>query len=501
VLAGIVMFVRLFRIADGLTQQGYFRSVNLTLDIPLLPNFWRLMWSTVPLPRLLLATFGCLIGLALATFLIYLGLAYAQRFLRAGWVERGLFIGVVFACYELSFMWPREPDDKLHAGLFGQSVVPLVKEQMKFAAAAKELRVAKGAEIRAMQERLTTLPRDLKALKGADFLFFVVESYGSTVFHNRYLANSIEPMLEHFGSAMAEHGYTVASSFVNSTTYGGGSALAHASLLTGVKITDMLQFQVLLQTDPPARTMASVFGDAGYRTVLVQPATVRPWPEGVVAGFQKKYYAWQLDYEGAHFGWATMPDEYVVDVLHRKEIAPRDRKPLFIEYALVSSHAPWSDVPIAVNDWSKMDRGKVFTDKSGARFPLGWSNLNEAAPAYGYSIYYDFDVLKRYILERVDRPAFIVIMGDHQPVAALTQNDPSWSVPIHVLSKDPALIERFNAAGFTSGMTPPSTGTVASLEALLPEFMERLSGELAPAEAPAETKGRAAVTPGHRRRK
>jgi hypothetical protein len=502
-LAFVIVFVRLFRVADGLIGQSYFRSVNLTLDIPLLPNLWRLMWHTVPLPKLLLGTLGCLLALAVATFLVFLAVVYVQRFLRSGWAARGLFAGVVLLCYGLSSKWPTDPGDKLHKGLFGLSLWPVAKEQYKFVSTIKTLRQAKGDQIRAVQDKLAHLPADLKALKGADFLLFAVESYGSTVFHNRYLNGGIGPLLEQFGAAMSEHGYYVASNFIDSTTYGGGSAMAHATLLTGVRIGDTMEFQVLLQSDPPPRTMASVFGQAGYRTVLVQPGTVRPWPEGEVNGFEKKYYAWQLDYEGCHFGWATMPDEYIVDVIHRKEIEPRDRRPVFIEYALVSSHAPWSVIPTAINDWSKLDHGRVFTDDKAVKFPLGWSNLNEAGPAYAYSLYYDFELLKRYIIERVTRNALIVIFGDHQPVAALTGNDPSWAVPVHVLSRDRALIERFNAAGYASGMTPPSTGSVAGLETLLPELMERLSGDLPaspPEAAPGESmaKGRAV---GQRRRR
>src|SRR5690242_10884242 len=51
VLALLVIFIRLFRVADGLVQQNYFRNVNLFLDMPMLPELARLMRSTVPLPK------------------------------------------------------------------------------------------------------------------------------------------------------------------------------------------------------------------------------------------------------------------------------------------------------------------------------------------------------------------------------------------------------------------------------------------------------------------
>jgi hypothetical protein len=231
----------------------------------------------------------------------------------------------------------------------------------------------------------------------------------------------------------------------------------------------------MLQTDPPPRTLPQVFRQAGYRTVLVQPGTTRPFPEGLTFGFDKKYYSWNFDYQGPPFGWATVPDEYVVDYIQRQELDAKRANPSFIQYALVSSHAPWAVVPLAVNDWSKIGHGQLFKDYQ-AKFPISWGNLKEGAPAYCYSLYYDFDVLRRYILERLKRDAFIVIMGDHQPAAVITNNDPSWAVPLHVLSKNKKLIERFNEAGYAPGMTPPLTGgAVAGLETLLPELMERLS--------------------------
>ena len=93
-------------------------------------------------------------------------------------------------------------------------------------------------------------------------------------------------------------------------------------------------------------------------------------------------------------------------------------------------------------------------------------------------------MLRRYLGERVTGPALVVIMGDHQPSAETTGQDPSWAVPIHVLSRDPAAIEPFIAAGYTAGMHPQPQARQdppAGMESFLPTLLERFSTRGGPA--------------------
>jgi hypothetical protein len=296
------------------------------------------------------------------------------------------------------------------------------------------------------------------------------------VFKKPDLKAGVAPALERFRAAVAEGGYAVASRFIESSTYGGGSWFAHGTLATGVRVSDGLEYAVLLHADPPPKTMASVFKQAGYHTVLVQPGTTRPFPEGVIQGFETKYYSWLLGYQGPEYAWATMPDQYVLDFVHRRELEPARRAPAFIQYALVSSHAPWSVVPRVVEDWSRLEHGRIFHEYQ-TTFPIGWSNLKEGGAAYCHSLRYDFEVLQRYILERLQRNTLVIVMGDHQPTGAITLDDPSWAVPVHLVTKDRALLARFTAAGYVPGVFPPLTGPIPGMELFLPDLVERLSGD------------------------
>ena len=257
--------------------------------------------------------------------------------------------------------------------------------------------------------------------------------------------------------------------------------MAHATFAAGVRIGDGLEFQVLRQIDPPLSTMATFFRRAGYRTVLVQPGTTRPWPEGEVTGFDRRYYAPEMAYEGPTFDWAPMPDQYVIDFIARREITPGKRAPVFAQFALVSSHAPWGVQPPLV-DWSKLQAGRIYNQVPAVRFPVTWQTLAKAGDAYVASVGYDFKVIAQYLPQLARPDSLIIILGDHQPHAAVTGAPPAPEVPLHVLSRNRALVEAFlerrsetGAGLFVSGMRPRLDASAPAMETFLADLLQRLS--------------------------
>jgi hypothetical protein len=61
-----------------------------------------------------------------------------------------------------------------------------------------------------------------------------------------------------------------------------------------------------------------------------------------------------------------------------------------------------------------------------------------------------------------DRDVVAVLLGDHQPrrPVADMDHDP-WTVPLHVISRDKELIERFAGLGYTSGLFTTSKAAQA----------------------------------------
>ncbi len=474
-LAVFFTFVRIYRISDGLIHKNYYREIKLYLDAPMLPDLWRLLHMTEPLGKLLLWALGLLVLLVAFGLATFGALTYAHRYLARGRRERVVFGAALVLCGALTPLWPAQGEQMLvRSGLFGHSLAPEGVEQMRFARSANRVRQKKAIEVRLVQEQLQGTPANLERLKGADFLLFLVESYGSAVYRHRSMAASGCPAIEQFTNSLYSKGYQIASTYMNSSTYGGGSWFAHTTLRTGVPVRDALEFGLVLHRSPPPQTMANMFRQAGYRTVLVQPGTVRRWPEGLVHGFERKYYAFDMDYAGPAFGWGSMPDQYVVHAIQNKEMATA-KQPLYVEFGLVSSHAPWTPVPQVVPDWSKLGNGAIFNNTPGIRFNVSWTNMEEGGTAYMYSLCYDFDVIRRFISERITRNSFIVILGDHQPPGAITYDDPSWAVPLHVVTKDRELMESFVAAGYTPGMVPSESAKVAPMDTFMTHFLSMLS--------------------------
>jgi hypothetical protein len=270
---------------------------------------------------------------------------------------------------------------------------------------------------------------------------------------------------------LTNHGFASASGLLTSATYGGMSWLAHATLMTGVRTANQLEYDLLGVHRP--RTMARIFHEAGYRTVLVEPNTNRKSSVADFYDFDVTYSKWNFDYAGPPFGWATMPDQYVLDFIRRRELAV-NAGPVFATYALVSSHAPWSHVPTPVPDWSQVGNGAIYHSHPLKRAYLNWPDFSLASEPYLTSILYDLEILRDYVTQFVRDDSLIIVLGDHQPVSEVTGNSPSWEVPIHIISRDPALVAPFLSHGYHRGMVPGNSST--PMEAFLVDFLRNFSG-------------------------
>ena len=106
-------------------------------------------------------------------------------------------------------------------------------------------------------------------------------------------------------------------------------------------------------------------------------------------GFDKVYDQRNLGYVGPRFGFAPMPDQYVLLALQRLELAKPAAVPLFAEIDMVSSHAPWTRTPELI-DWGDVGNGSVFNTipvDEVAKAAL-WGDRDRVRAAYGRSIEY-----------------------------------------------------------------------------------------------------------------
>jgi hypothetical protein len=312
-------------------------------------------------------------------------------------------------------------------------------------------------------------PASLKGLDGADVLLFVVESYGRIVFSRSEYKEKMDATLTSFAKTLEEHGFKSVSSSLVSPTYGGSSWLAHGTLESGLRVGNDLESTALLRSSLPP--IASYFRRNGYRTVSVMPGTRFAFPEGAYFGYEQAYYAWHFNYHGPAFGWAPMPDQYVLDWVHRQEFTKR-RQPLFVRYVLISSHAAFNVQPPYIADWDAIGDGTIYTIRKPITYPITWPELKDAGDAYLHSLDYEFAMLGDYLAKYVKADSLIIILGDHQPNLQLTGPGEPWSVPVHIISRNSRLLEPFRKRGYTPGLTPAQSQQQAGMETFLSQFLQ-----------------------------
>jgi hypothetical protein len=93
------------------------------------------------------------------------------------------------------------------------------------------------------------------------------------------------------------------------------------------------------------------------------------------------------------------------------------------------------------------------------------------APSYLKSLKYDLAVLGDWLANHLTSNGLVILLGDHQPPAVVGGQFGQWTVPVHVLSRDPDLVKPFISAGYVTGLVPPPTPPPKGMETFLPSFL------------------------------
>jgi hypothetical protein len=301
------------------------------------------------------------------------------------------------------------------------------------------------------------------ALDRSDVLLIFMESYGSTTYDRPEFQRALLPARQRLDAAIHDTGRGVVSAFVSSPTFGGGSVLAHLSLLSGIETRDTDHYVLLMTQKRP--TLVSLFKSAGYRTVAVMPGLRESWPEGAFYGFDQIYGADALDYHGPGFGWWRIPDQFSLAALDAREMQPAARKPVFVFFPTVSTHMPFEPTPPLQPDWQRVLGSQPFDaaplQRSLTQTPV-WTDMGKA---YMSSVEYFFDTVSSYLRARPNGRFVMIILGDHQPAANVSGEGVSWDVPVHVIASQPEILQALQADGFRPGLVPvrPTAGKMNEL--------------------------------------
>jgi hypothetical protein len=415
---------------------------------------------------------GALFGIALGIAAIVWVTRWLLREMKA-WLapeRRRELIGMLGALWLLVLAGSR----------FQVDAVPLVR----WATPAVDANLEQSRAIyQRVQQRIGRSPyrgyAGLKLARRPDVYLVFVESYGRVLATHPMLRDMYKRQLDHLQQTLSDSGWSAVSAYTRAPIMGGRSWLAEGSVLMGTHVGYEALFHHLIDQIDRVPNLVSFLAGQGYRTLMLAPA------DRVRRGIEKvNYYHYDqsigfddLDYHGPRFGWGLVPDQYSLSYVtqHTLSAAPR---PMYFEFHMVSSHAPWEQVPWLVSDWTTLStHGEPPPSQSlmnatwlrlqryvhtQRRFAYMGELQNGVALRYARAEFYELGVLERY-LPKLEGDALVIVLGDHQPpfLAAETR---SFSTPIHVLARDPALLAQFQQHGFKDGLwvepTPRDPGAV-----------------------------------------
>jgi hypothetical protein len=317
----------------------------------------------------------------------------------------------------------------------------------------------------------------LARLRGHDVLVIFVESYGRVAVQGTSFSPGIDRVLNHGTRRLEGDGYQLRSAFLTSPTFGAGSWLAHSTLQSGLWVGSQGRYQQLLGSD--RLTLSRAFGEAGWRTLLDVPADTRDWPEG------QRFYrpdamldSRNVGYRGPTFDYAPVPDQYTLQWLDRHDLSSPGRSAVMAEVDLVSSHHPWAPLPHLV-PWSQLGDGSVFDPMpaQGDSAEQVFRDAQRVRAAYAQSIRYSLRTVVGFLhrLRHRDPNLVVLMLGDHQPHSYVTGDAPGHQVPVTIMSRDPAVIDRISGWDWQPGLRPRSDAPLWGMHSVRDQIFEAFS--------------------------
>ncbi len=299
-----------------------------------------------------------------------------------------------------------------------------------------------------------------------------IESYGAVLLERADWQREYAALLDELSDELDGAGWHTASVASEAPTWGGGSWLSYTTLLGGLRVDSHPRYLALLnryQAEPLPGLVTFLRGQ-GYRHVQLSTLT-KPLPAAEWMKYTNFYGVdeWlrfdDLAYKGSLYGWGPAPpDQYALwfaaERLRAKKAAGQTAEQPFVFFFITqNSHYPWSTPPL-VEEWRSLNRPSPLaapaSPSPSTSLGKGEAEAERVDHAtlranYWLAIDYELRLLTRFIREQGTADDLFVLVGDHQP-PRISRRDDSLRVPLHVISRHPALLEQFEAHGFARGL-------------------------------------------------
>jgi phosphatidylglycerophosphate synthase len=314
-------------------------------------------------------------------------------------------------------------------------------------------------------DRLRSTPdsRLLTGLRGKNVLLVFLESYGKLAVEGSPFSPTVDSILDAGTTELADAGFSARSAWLTSSTFGGGSWWAHATLQSGTWINTQGRYDELVKSN--RLTLASAFGRAGWTTVALDPSNNRNWPEGSsFYHYDQIYDRRNVGYRGPTYGFSSMPDEYTLLAFQRLVLGKPHSRPIFSEIDTTSSHTPWTRIPPFI-PWSKVGDGSIFK-----RLPTDRRGLTDTQSGYAASIEYALRTLISFVQHYGDKNLVLIVLGDHQP-SRVAAGQPGHDVPISIIAHDPSVLGQIADWRWAPGLRPTAEAPVWPMDAFRNRFL------------------------------
>jgi hypothetical protein len=448
--------------ADVTAPALYGRDINLYWDVRYMPDVAAMIARAAPfwlIACLVLAAAGIL---ALLYLLVRWAIGRIAEAL-AGLRER-LAIGAVACVVLLLFAAQQRGAHVAFEPAFATPIAQTTARQVRLVAAARSASNALPPS--------PPMTADLALVRDIDVFLIFIESYGAIAFERPDMAPQLAVRRADLDAAIRGTGRDVVSAYVESPTFGGSSWLAHLSLMSGVEVREP-DTNARLMTEK-RETMVTNFRRAGHRAVALMPGLRQVWPEGGFYGFDDIYGATRLDYWGPEFGWFAIPDQFSVAKFDALEVSRAPRPPLFVFFPTISTHFPFIPTPPYQTDWTRMLTERPYDVPAIVHAYSQQPDWTHFGPGYVSAISYDYATLAGYLRLRADHDVVMILLGDHEPAAAVSGAGAPWDVPVHVIASRPQILDRLRARGFHSGLTP-ARPALGRMHTLLPVLLDAFS--------------------------
>ena len=151
-------------------------------------------------------------------------------------------------------------------------------------------------------------------------------------------------------------------------------------------------------------------------------------------------------------------------------------KPLFIVFTLVSSHVPFDVVPPYIERWSSLGDGSLFNDLPKQEFNNNWLSGGEYPEGYTALIEYVLQSIADFLIQAVHDGTMVIVVGDHQPRFPISEKEATFSVPIHIISRNSDLVRSFKEFGFSFGIKPEEDNAHGAMEDFPSQLLSAILG-------------------------